>query len=88
MVDFHKFNNRKYDVYIWIKVDLLLNYIARPIFDAVQNGNMEEIEKLIPSLEIIDAEVIGFVWRKEIEKKQMKFKKDEGVFDTSSPKDY
>lgn len=67
---------------------MLLNYIARPIFDAVQNGNMEEIEKLIPSLEIIDAEVIGFVWRKEIEKKQMKFKKDEGVFDTSNPKDY
>lgn len=86
MVDLHQFSNRKYDVYVWVKVDLPLNHLGCPIFNAVRNGNMEEIEKLITSLEIIDAEVIRFAWRKEIEEDWREFKKGESVLDPNNLK--
>ena len=60
MIDSRKFENRKYDVYVWVKVGLPLNHLARPIFGAVRNGNVKELEKLIPSPEIIHVEVIDF----------------------------
>lgn len=84
MVDLQEFNNRKYDAYVWVKVDLPLNHLARPIFEAIRNGNMEEVDKLIPSLEIIEAKVIGFAWREEVENWR-EFKKGERVFDPNSP---
>lgn len=46
---------------------------------------MKEVDKLIPSLEIIDVEVIGFAWREEVESWR-KFKKGERVFDPNSTK--
>lgn len=85
MVDLREFNNRRYDAYVWVKVDLPLNHLARPIFEAVRNGNMREIDRLIPSLEIIDAEVVGLAWREEVESWR-EFKKGERVLDPSNPK--
>ncbi len=85
MVDLYEFNNRKYDAYVWVKDDLPLNHLARSIFEAIRNGNMEEVDKLIPSLEIIDAEVIGFAWREEVESWR-EFRKGEQVFDPNSQK--
>lgn len=68
MVDLTEFNNRKYGAYIWIKIDLPLDHLARPIFEEIRNGNLVEIEKLIPDLEEILAEVVGFEYREEVEK--------------------
>jgi len=85
MIDLQEFNNRKYDAYIWVKVDLPLNHLARPIFEAIRNGNMKEIEALIPSLEVIDSEVIGFAYRDDVDR-WYEFKKGTPVFDPSNPK--
>jgi hypothetical protein len=83
MVDLHEFNNRKYDAYAWVKVDLPLNHLARPIFEAVRNGNVEEIEALIPSLEDVNAEVIGFAYRNDVDK-WAEIKKGDPVVDPNS----
>jgi len=85
MTDLREFNNRKYYGYVWVKVDLPLNHLAQPIFEAVRNGNMKNIEELVPSLEIIDAEVVGFAWRKDVEKWR-EFRKGETVFNPNNPK--
>jgi len=68
MVDLTEFNNRRYDAYIWVKVGLPLNRLAWPIFEAIRDGNLAEIEYAVPTLEKIDAEITGFAYRKEIEK--------------------
>lgn len=85
MIDAREFTKRKYDAYVWIKVDLPLNHLARPIFEAVRNNNMQEIEQLIPSLETINAEVAGFAWREDVEKWK-EFKKGEHTYDPNDPK--
>jgi len=85
MVDLNEFNNRKYNAYGWVKVDLPLNHLARPIFEAVRNGNMEEVEELIPSLEIICAEVIGFAYREDVENWE-EINKGSNVFDPDNPR--
>ena len=42
-------------------------------------------DRLIPSLEVVNAEVIGFAWRDEVEKWR-EFKKGEDVYDPNNPK--
>lgn len=85
MIDLQEFNNRKYDAYVWVKVRLPLHHLARPIFEAVRNSNMKEIEALIPSLEVVDSEIIGFAYRDDIDRWD-EFKKGDSVFDPSNPK--
>jgi len=80
MIDLQEFENRQYDAYVWVKVDLPLNHLARPIFEAVRNGNMGEIEALIPSLETVNAEVIGFSYKYDVDKWH-EFKRGDYVFD-------
>jgi len=62
-----EFNNRKYDAYVWVKVGLPLKHLARPIFKAVRDSNMKEIEAFIPLLEVVDSEIIGFAYRDYID---------------------
>ena len=85
MIDLKEFNNREYGAYVWVKVDLPLNHLARPIFNAVQNGNMKEIEGLIPSLKTVNAEVAGFSYRDDVEQWQV-FKRGNHVYDPSNTK--
>lgn len=85
MVDFTEFNNRLYETYIWVKVDLPLNHLARPIFDAVQNGNLIVIKDMIPALEEIDAEIVGFAHRNDVDKWPILYR-GEVVFDPEKPK--
>ncbi|MEM2914414.1 MAG: hypothetical protein QXH91_03305, partial [Candidatus Bathyarchaeia archaeon] len=84
MVDLKEFENRRYDAYVWVKVDLPLNHLARPIFEAVRNGNVAEIESMIPALKEISAEIACFAWRDEVEKWR-EFRKGEVVFDPNKP---
>ena len=85
MVDLHEFNNREYNAYAWVKVDLPLNHLARPIFEAVRSRNMKEIEALIPSLKIIGTEVIGFAYREDVESWR-EINKGSNVFDPNNPR--
>lgn len=85
MVDLTEFNNRRYDAYIWVKVDLPLNHLARPIFEAVRSGNLGEIEEMVPALEKVDAEIMGFAYRDDVEKWR-EFNRGEAVFDPEKPK--
>ena len=68
MVDLREFNSRRYDAYVWVKVGLPLNHLARPVFEAVKNRGLTEIESRISSLEQVNAEVAGFAYREEVEK--------------------
>jgi len=92
MVDLKEFSNRRYDAYIWIKVSLPLNHLAKPIFDAVRNGNLMEIEAKVPTLKEIKAELAGFAYREDIEGQGLfaggwrKIQKGETVCDPDRPK--
>jgi len=85
MVDLREFNSRHYDAYVWVKVGLPLNHLARPVFEAVKNRNLTEIESRIPSLEQINAEIAGFAYREEVEKWRV-FRRGEAVPDPARPK--
>jgi hypothetical protein len=85
MADLKEFNSRHYDAYVWVKVDLPLNHLARPIFEAVKNRNLTEIEGKIPPLEQVSAEIAGFAYREEVEKWRV-FHKGERVPDPRSKK--
>jgi hypothetical protein len=84
MVDLQEFENRRYDVYVWVKVGLPLNHLARPIFEALKGENLAELENKIPSLEHISAEVAGFAYREEVEGWHV-FKKGDEVHDPEKP---
>lgn len=86
MIDLKEFDNRHYDAYIWFKVDLPLNHLARPIFDAIRNDNLAEIEKMIPTLNEIEAEPAGFAYRDEIQTSGIKFLKGNVVYNPDTGK--
>ncbi|MEM3484400.1 MAG: hypothetical protein QXI12_02115 [Candidatus Methanomethyliaceae archaeon] len=49
MIDSKEFDRRHYDAYIWVKVNLPLNHLARAILQMVKNGNLHAIEDKIHS---------------------------------------
>jgi len=86
LLDLKEFENRPYEVYIWFKVGLPLNHLARPIFKAVRNHNLDEIEKMIPKLEEIEVEPAGIEYRGEIESNGEKFMRGDDVYNPNSSK--
>lgn len=84
VVDLREFNNRYCDAYVWAVVFLTQDRLARPIFNAVRNGNLTEIEHLIPSISELNAQIAGFSYREDLSGLK-EIRRGQKVFDPDKP---
>ncbi|MCD5390819.1 hypothetical protein LR007_03025 [candidate division NPL-UPA2 bacterium] len=88
-VELREFKKRAYWIYVWILVDLPLAHLAKPVYEAVRNKNLAEIEtsisQLADQLKEIEAVVSGFKYREELEAEGREFKRGDEVPDPEDP---
>lgn len=84
MLDKKEFENRPYGAYAWVKINLRPDHIARPIYEAVRNGNLQEIADKIPKTEEIECNIQGYLYRDEATTKGIIFNKGDEVYDPYS----
>ncbi|MCL0094454.1 hypothetical protein M1N58_00950 [Dehalococcoidales bacterium] len=88
-VELREFERRAYRIYVWVLVDLPLAHLAKPVYEAVRNKNLAEIEayisQLADQLKEIKAEAAGFKYREELEAEGEEFEKGDEVWDPEDP---
>lgn len=84
LVDQREFDNRFYDAYVAVMVNLPKNHLAEPIYEAIRNGNLEELEDKIPKIRSVEALVAGFAYRKEVASGEP-FSRGDSVWDPDKP---
>lgn len=84
LVDAREFQNRRYDVYVLVLVDLPEDHIIR--FTADKIGLPPDLKPLIRPLSAIDADILGFAYREDVEAKGRLYRAGEYLADPGRPR--
>ena len=68
LVDAREFNNRPYDAYVMVLVDLPGDHLIRALRDYIPLP--DDLKNEIKSLDVVDAKIAGFCWRSDLENEQ------------------
>ncbi|MEM4482137.1 MAG: hypothetical protein QXV04_05390 [Desulfurococcaceae archaeon] len=79
LVDAREFQNRKYDVYVLVLVDLPKDHIIRFIANKIELP--PDLKPLITPLETIDVNILGFTYREDLEREGKLYKAGEWLMD-------
>jgi hypothetical protein len=87
-LDEKEFRNRPYKAYVWALLELPVGHLAGLVYEAVRNGNLEElgedIRRLGESLRSIKAELAGFALREDLERDGVVFPKGSYLYDPAT----
>ncbi|MEM3665687.1 MAG: hypothetical protein QW222_01240 [Candidatus Bathyarchaeia archaeon] len=84
LVDAREFQNRRYDAYVLVLVNLPKDHIIRFIADKMELP--PDLKPLLTPLDKIDVDILGFTYRKDIETKGELYKAGEWLVDPENPK--
>jgi len=84
LVDAREFQNRRYDAYVLVLVNLPKDHIVRFIADKMELPL--DLKPLITPLKTIDVDILGFAYRKDIETEGRLYKAGEWLVDPENPK--
>ncbi len=83
LVDAREFQNRKYDAYVLVLVDLPKDHLIR--FLASEMELPPDLKPLVSPLKIIDVGVLGFAYRQDVETKGKLYRAGEWLVDPERP---
>jgi len=84
LIDAQEFSDRRYDAYVLVFVDLPRDHLIR--FLATRMELPADLREAVQPLSSINANVLGFAYRSDIEKKGKTFKAGEWLPDPDNPK--
>ena len=84
LVDSREFQNRRYDAYVLVLVDLPKDHLVRFIADKIELP--PDLKKLVTPLNTIDVNILGFAYRGDIETRGKLYKAGEWLPDPENPK--
>ncbi|MEM3714963.1 MAG: hypothetical protein QXF82_08460 [Nitrososphaeria archaeon] len=84
LVDAWEFENRRYDVYILVLVDLPKDHIIRFLASSLELP--DDLKRYVKPLQLIDSDILGFAYRNDIEIKGKLYKAGESLVDPKNPK--
>jgi len=84
LVDSLEFQNRRYDAYVLVAVNLPKDHLVR--FVAEKMGLPPDLRELITPLNTIDVNILGFAYRGDIETRGKLYKAGEWLVDPKNPK--
>ena len=84
LVDSREFQNRRYDAYVLVLVDLPKDHLVRFIADKIELP--PDLKKLVTPLNTIDVNILGFAYREDIETRGKLYKAGEWLADPENPK--
>ncbi len=84
LVDAREFQNRRYDAYVLVLVNLPKDHIVRFIADKMELPS--DLKLLITPLKTIDVDILGFTYRKDIEMGGKLYKAGEWLVDPENPR--
>jgi len=83
LVDSREFQNRRYDAYVLVLVDLPKDHLVR--FVANKMELPPDLKKLVTPLNTIDVNILGFAYRGDIETRGKLYKAGEWLVDPKNP---
>ena len=88
LIDAREFENRKYDAYVLVTVDLPKDHLIRYLLPICAHhlDLPEDVLQHIGSLASIEAEILGFAYREDIEERGMLFRAGEWLPDPNNPR--
>jgi hypothetical protein len=84
LVDAREFENRKYDVYVLVLVNLPKDHVMRFLAGSIDLP--DDLKRYVNPLQLIDTDILGFVYRSDVERKGRLFKAGEHLLDPENPK--
>jgi len=84
LVDSREFQNRRYDAYVLVLVDLPKDHLVRFIADKIELP--PDLKKLVTPLNTIDVNILGFAYREDIETRGNLYRAGESLADPENPK--
>ncbi|MEM3629320.1 MAG: hypothetical protein QXE06_08145 [Candidatus Bathyarchaeia archaeon] len=84
LVDAREFQNRRYDAYVLVLVNLPKDHVVRFIADRMELP--PDLKPLIPPLKTIDIDILGFTYRKDVETEGKLYKAGEWLVDPENPR--
>jgi hypothetical protein len=84
LVDLREFENRRYDAYVLMLINLPRDHLIR--FFAAHLDLPNDLRERIKPLESLEAEAVGFVYREDIERNGQLFRAGEWLPDPEKPK--
>lgn len=84
LVDAREFQNRRYDAYVLVMVDLPKDHIIRFLADSMELPS--DLTSLIRPLKTIDVDIVGFAYRRDIETEGILYRAGEVLVDPAKPR--
>jgi len=84
LIDAREFENRRYDAYVLVLVDLPRDHLVRFIADKI--GMPPDLRQAIAPLSGIEAVIAGFAYREDVEKHGRLYRAGERLPDPENPK--
>ena len=84
LVDAREFQNRKYDAYVLVLVNLPKDHVIRFLADRMELP--PDLKPLVSPLKTIDTDILGFTYREDIETKGELYKAGEWLVDSENPR--
>lgn len=84
LIDAREFENRHYDAYVLVVLDLPRDHLIR--FFASQLDLPGDLREKVEPLSSVAAEILGFAYRRDIETRGRLFKRGEWLIDPERPK--
>lgn len=84
LVDAREFRNRPYDAYVQVFVYMPSDHLIRAVADLLDLP--EDLQQYIKPLREIEAEIVGFCWREDVEKRGNLYKAGTILEDPEKPK--
>ena len=84
LVESREFQNRRYDAYVLVLVDLPKDHLVRFIANKIELP--PDLKKLVTPLNTIDVNILGFAYREDVETRGNLYKAGDWLADPDNPK--